>query len=422
MLVGITDAGGNLIARYSYDEWGKLLSIEPAEEDNEEQLSIAQLNPLRYRGYYYDTESGLYYINSRYYSPELCRFISSGDYSSIDSSNKHGLNAYSYCYNSPAAFSNYDGIYKSSVDTAEIKQFLKNSIKVIKTLSDEFAKALGIDKENIKKKANQILDKTKKFFDNMISRYNTFIDKLEYAINYPDAVINNVLSKIFNKDVNIRFRIIEYLRKNNNLSIDLSKFKFEVDKTNSPQMRSRSSSSSDKDNVAMAVFQGLVAAIELDWFDEILQTFNSGLDKIFKEVTDSTIEFVSTFLTSFNVILNYCKDSLLIDIFSSGGSLLLEKGEKMALENASDFVDAKGTKFGFNGFLTAIKFICNIDSAGSGSTFSRKEDIVISVLTLAIDVISIFLGNVAAFIVPAVSSIIIDVTSLRLKGYILEFS
>lgn len=229
MLVGITDAGGNLIARYSYDEWGKLLSIEPAEEDNEEQLSIAQLNPLRYRGYYYDTESGLYYINSRYYSPELCRFISCGDYSSIDYSNKYGLNAYSYCYNSPASVSNYDGTYKSSIDTAEIKQFLKNSIKVIKILNDEFAKALGIDKENIKKKANQILDKTKKFFDNMISRYNTFIDKLEYAINYPDAVINNALSKIFNKDVNIRFKIIENIRANSNLNIDLSNFKFKMD-------------------------------------------------------------------------------------------------------------------------------------------------------------------------------------------------
>ena len=102
-------------------------------------------------------------------------------------------------------------------------------------MNDEFAKALGIDKENIKKKANQILDKTKKFFDNMISRYNTFIDKLEYAINYPDAVINNVLSKIFNKDVNIRFKIIENLRANNNLNIDLSKFKFEVDKTTDNQ-------------------------------------------------------------------------------------------------------------------------------------------------------------------------------------------
>ena len=135
MLVGITDAGGNLIARYSYDEWGKLLSIEQAEEDNEEQLSIAQLNPLRYRGYYYDTESGLYYINSRYYSPELCRFISSDDYSTIDSSNKHGLNAYSYCYNSPAAFSSTQGSSKPSLDRAEIEKFLKNSIQVIKALN-----------------------------------------------------------------------------------------------------------------------------------------------------------------------------------------------------------------------------------------------------------------------------------------------
>lgn len=103
---GITDAEGNLIAQYAYDEWGKLLSIETAEEDNAEQLSIAQINPLRYRGYYYDNETGLYYLQSRYYNPEWCRFISVDDFRYINSRN---INAYTYCANDPVIYSDPNG-------------------------------------------------------------------------------------------------------------------------------------------------------------------------------------------------------------------------------------------------------------------------------------------------------------------------
>lgn len=59
---------------------GKLLSIETAEENNADQLKIAKTNPLCYRGYYYDNETGYYYLQSRYYDPDLGRFISADDF------------------------------------------------------------------------------------------------------------------------------------------------------------------------------------------------------------------------------------------------------------------------------------------------------------------------------------------------------
>ena len=58
------------MAGYRYDPWGKLLSCTGELAD-----SIGAVNPLRYRGYYYDSESGLYYLNSRYYDPETGRFL-----------------------------------------------------------------------------------------------------------------------------------------------------------------------------------------------------------------------------------------------------------------------------------------------------------------------------------------------------------
>ena len=107
-IVGITNENGELIAEYSYDEWGKLLSITTAEDGNEEQLNVAETNPLRYRGYYYDNETGYYYLQSRYYDPELGRFISADDFDYIGTDGKYTTNAYAYCLNSPV---NYYDIY-----------------------------------------------------------------------------------------------------------------------------------------------------------------------------------------------------------------------------------------------------------------------------------------------------------------------
>ena len=70
---------------------------------------IAAINPIRYRGYYYDTETGLYYLKSRYYDPEIGRFITIDDISYIDPDTINGLNLYAYCGNNPINYLDYDG-------------------------------------------------------------------------------------------------------------------------------------------------------------------------------------------------------------------------------------------------------------------------------------------------------------------------
>ena len=63
--------------------------------------AVAQANPIRYRGYYYDDDTGLYYCNARYYSPKWRRFISPDDTAYLDPSSVNGLNQYCYCGNDP---------------------------------------------------------------------------------------------------------------------------------------------------------------------------------------------------------------------------------------------------------------------------------------------------------------------------------
>ena len=85
------------MVEYRYDAWGDQ-EIELLDPEYEE---LAKANPFRYRGYYYDTETGLYYLKSRYYDPEVGRFITIDDISYIDPETINGLNLYAYCGNNP---------------------------------------------------------------------------------------------------------------------------------------------------------------------------------------------------------------------------------------------------------------------------------------------------------------------------------
>ena len=103
-VIGIADNTGSLFATYSYGAWGEVLSVTPATENNETQLAIANANPLRYRGYYFDQETEYYYLQSRYYNPASMRFISPdnmGQSKLIKIHDKY-LNLYVYCSNSPS--------------------------------------------------------------------------------------------------------------------------------------------------------------------------------------------------------------------------------------------------------------------------------------------------------------------------------
>ncbi len=92
-VVAITDSTGKVIANYYYDDWGKLIETTGNTE-------IANLNPIRYRSYYYDGETGWYYLNTRYYAPEMSRFLNADGYVQTG----QGMldkNMFVYCLNNP---------------------------------------------------------------------------------------------------------------------------------------------------------------------------------------------------------------------------------------------------------------------------------------------------------------------------------
>ena len=96
-ICALIDSNGEVVVEYKYDAWGdhNIILSEPSYEN------LAKANPFRYRGYYYDEGIGLYYLKSRYYDPEVGRFITIDDISYIDPETINGLNLYAYCGNNP---------------------------------------------------------------------------------------------------------------------------------------------------------------------------------------------------------------------------------------------------------------------------------------------------------------------------------
>lgn len=156
---------GVLQARYIYDTWGNTVSVlDNSGNKIIDTAHIGNINPIRYRGYYLDSETGLYYLQSRYYDAEMTRFINADDTDYI-SEDILGTNIYAYCGNNPVMYSDPEGHLKIKRDRVAnwidfalgflplswsfkpaetiVRQFLKTRIgKKVKTSAKSIVKKL----------------------------------------------------------------------------------------------------------------------------------------------------------------------------------------------------------------------------------------------------------------------------------------
>ena len=102
-VAAILDSSGTMVASYNYNAWGSCTVY------NSSDAAIGDLNPLRYRGYYYDAETGFYYLQSRYYDPAICRFINADTFATTDANGFLSANMFTYCENNPVGNSDPNG-------------------------------------------------------------------------------------------------------------------------------------------------------------------------------------------------------------------------------------------------------------------------------------------------------------------------
>lgn len=97
------------MVKYTYDAWGNHKVLNPDETENTSTLFIGNINPIRYRSYYFDIETGLYFLQTRYYDPQIGRFINIDDISYLEPESINGMNLYAYCGNNPVMRVDPDG-------------------------------------------------------------------------------------------------------------------------------------------------------------------------------------------------------------------------------------------------------------------------------------------------------------------------
>ncbi len=100
-VIALIGENGAIVARYLYDAWGNVSVVDNNGALISDVNHIGNLNPFRYRGYYYDTETDMYFLKTRYYDPEIGRFISQDGVEYLDPDTINGLNLYAYCVNNP---------------------------------------------------------------------------------------------------------------------------------------------------------------------------------------------------------------------------------------------------------------------------------------------------------------------------------
>ena len=148
-IIGIIDSTGSIAAKYSYDAWGTPIAItDGAGNDVSGNVShIANINPFRYRGYFYDVETGLYYLQSRYYDPQVGRFVNIDNVISGNGMSIQGYNMFIYCFNNPVNMCDSEGDWP----------------KWIKSVTS------WVDKNIIQPIEEKVVQPIKKFIGNVIS-------------------------------------------------------------------------------------------------------------------------------------------------------------------------------------------------------------------------------------------------------------
>ena len=109
-VVGLMNTSMQMVVKYSYDPWGKLTGTTATSA----YVALAQANPLRYRSYCYDIETGFYYLQTRYYDPTIARFINADSYLTTDITGFISSNMFAYCENNPVIYSDPTGKFLSS--------------------------------------------------------------------------------------------------------------------------------------------------------------------------------------------------------------------------------------------------------------------------------------------------------------------
>ncbi|MGI6746443.1 MAG: RHS repeat domain-containing protein [Acutalibacteraceae bacterium] len=173
-ITGIADANGIIVTTYTYDAWGKIISVTGSQS-----TTIGTANPFRFRGYYYDTETELYYLQSRYYNPEWGRFLNADDFQQLI--NNYSIiskiyigNLYMFCNNS-ITYIDYTGQSAKAIDSLDAISKIIVLMAIISMLEAYYDSIIITSDQNCK------LEREDKYSDKYFKKGKIQIDFTSYG-------------------------------------------------------------------------------------------------------------------------------------------------------------------------------------------------------------------------------------------------
>ena len=176
-VVALLDTAGNVVVEYVYDAWGNILDI-----NDTTNFSLGTSNPLRYRGYVYDTETQLYYLQSRYYDPKVGRFLNADALVSTGLG-LLGNNMFAYCLNNPIYSADYSGkstIAKIAPAYADFDAFSAGSGAASGDLL--IGSLVGLTAIAVSYAVSEIYTFANTFVDSLVSKYADHQPRVHHVI------------------------------------------------------------------------------------------------------------------------------------------------------------------------------------------------------------------------------------------------
>ena len=180
-IIAVYNSTGKRIGTYTYDAWGNFNYSLASGNTALETRIVFRLNPFRYRGYYYDVETGLYYLQSRYYNPEWGRFLNADGYVSTGAG-MLGYNMFVYANNNPVMFLDPTGEFPWL-----IIGIIAVATVVIPTVVNHIVNAVNYSKIDEEIKDGYTTEEAKDEIDGILSKYSGDSESSKCRIEFNES-------------------------------------------------------------------------------------------------------------------------------------------------------------------------------------------------------------------------------------------
>ena len=214
-IVAIYNSSGTKIATYTYDAWGKVTCTTASVATTLEKNIANTYNPFRYRGYFYDVETGWYYLQSRYYDPDWGRFINPDGVMAGIGGGLLGNNLFAYCMNNPINMSDEDGNWPKWIENAV--NWINDKIQSFETFVNDIAE--DIEDYNPYNESEDVV-----FSSNYFSNYKgTLVIKTSFDSSFSFGIIGLSRSRQNSNDLNHEYGHTVQMK-----NMDLADYIFDV--------------------------------------------------------------------------------------------------------------------------------------------------------------------------------------------------